>query len=534
MLFSKIDKLKTGKYPFYSVDSTTWKSSERYGVTFVWDGKNFLQFDKTKKHVRKKYKRIMQKQGIDWKKLMLDDASENTKMALVAWRGCLDHLSDMYLRTGKSYWLEDKETLRKKAKEYADTPLETPESKLSPIYPPPEEKWEQSGEYDWEEVAKSMNINPLCDEETIVLTIIDILTACIHNDDEDYQEYLVDILSKNEGIVDYIYETFLEGRVDGDEEKNHIMLPSVFKEMVKDDELFEVDGDTMKFNDNNLTMLGAIYENASDIVHRKLNVFQTEASLDEDEDENELPAIPQEREVYAGDEYRNELALAERDENGRFKSGNQMALKKKTSILSEMPKLACDTCYLADNCPYFKPKSVCYYNKEVNKFDTRDMEDVVAMMADIANMGAQRLIMARIFEIQDGGMPDRTVTDLMNQQVNLLQTMKDLHRSSKGLDGAGNSIQVSASGETGNSILEKLFGNLGGEVPVEQRRDVTPEQRNPVDDILEGEFFEMDDLSTEEADDELAGLLDEEEGETKEEKPKKRRKKIKRRKKVIK
>jgi hypothetical protein len=515
MAFTKIEKLRTGKYPFWSVDSTTWKMAERFGVTFIWDGKNFLQFDKTKKHTRKKYKRIMQKQGIDWDKIKADDASENTKMALIAWRGVSDWLSDYYTRTGKCYWLEDKETARKKEKEYIDTPLES----RDPIFPPPEERWEETTDLDWEEVAESMNINPKCEEMSIVLTIVDILNACIHDKSEEHQANLVDILGKNEAIVDYIFDVFLTGKVEVDDSGEFLEVPSGVVQMMIDDDVY--DKKELTYNKNSLRKLSALYKVADEVIYQNAPYFQGEAEIEE-----ERLTEPEEREVYAGDEDRRQLALIERDENGRFKSGNLAHLKRSKSLMSNMPKLACDTCYLADNCPHFKPKAVCYYNKELNKFDTRNVDDVVEMQADMVNMNAQRLMMARIFEITDGGMPDRTVTDLINMQMGLLQQQMNLHKAmNPKLAGQGqNTIQVTASGDTGNSILSKLFGNLGGdgEAPVE-RKEVAPEQPEKTKDFMD-DFIDADFIDLTEAEDELAD--NPEWIEEKEDKKKKKRKKV--------
>lgn len=497
---------------------------ERYGVTYIFDGKNFHQFDKTKKHTRKKYKTIMKKQGIDWDKIKIDDASEVTKMALIAWRGVFEFLSDYFIRTGKCYWLEDADTARKKAKEYIDTPLESNE----PIFPPPEPRWEEDDKYPWETVAESFNINPKCEEMSIVLTIIDIFNCLLHEDSDEHSAYLFDILEKNEAIVDYIYDVFVEKRYTPDKDwdkENWIEIPPNFMKYIIED----FDPDTNSFNSNSIAKLLILSEVAPKVVYNALPIFQSEA-----EEGGDRPAEPEEREFYAGDEDRKQLALIPRDENGRFLEGNNAHLKRSKSVLSNMPKLACDTCYLADNCPHFKPKSVCYYNKELNKFDTRSYVDVVEMQADMVNMNAQRLMMARIFEITDGGMPDRTVTDLINMQMALLNQQGNLLKSMMPQKTGGQNtatIQVTSTGDVGNSILDKLFGGLGGTVSDEQRKEVSPkeEQDNTALDIIDADFFDLT-----EAEDELAENPEWAEDDEEEDKPVKQPKKPKKKKKIVK
>lgn len=40
-------------FPFFSVDSSSWVNYQKYGATPVWDGKNFSQYDKDNKDIRK-------------------------------------------------------------------------------------------------------------------------------------------------------------------------------------------------------------------------------------------------------------------------------------------------------------------------------------------------------------------------------------------------------------------------------------------------------------------------------------------------
>jgi hypothetical protein len=476
--FTKFEKLKTGRFPFFSVDSISWKTSEMYGVTYIWDGKNFHQYDKTKKHLRKKYKNVLIKQGINWDNIVNDVATETTKMALVAWRGMSEYIRDLYKRQGKMYWLKGVQNNVEPDEEEDDDMDEKDD--IQPIFPPPQEKWEESTGLDWREVAESMNINPNCADESVVLTIIDILTALHFHTNSKYGRNLYHILSKNEGIVDYIYETYVEGNYtpEGDE----VSLPKALLPFLDDDE--DYDPEEMTYNGNSLEKLGILMELTPKVLDRQLNIFRVE------QEEPERPKPPKERKRYAGDEDREIVALALRNPDGTFAKGNQEYLKRSRSMLAHVPSLACNTCYAADNCPYFEPDSVCYYNKELQKFDTRRAEDVLDAHADITNMAIQRLLIARIFEVADGGMPDKMVTDLINQTSGLLQTQRSLQRAMNPSPSDG--IQITASGQVGNSIIAQLFGGLGQK----------PEERKPVDvkaksstvsKIFDAEFEDIED-----------------------------------------
>lgn len=52
------------EFPFFSVDSSSWVNYQKYGATPVWDGTNFTQYDKDKKHIRTTLKRQCEKYGV--------------------------------------------------------------------------------------------------------------------------------------------------------------------------------------------------------------------------------------------------------------------------------------------------------------------------------------------------------------------------------------------------------------------------------------------------------------------------------------
>ena len=51
-------------FPFFSVDSSSWVNYQKYGATPVWDGKNFSQYDKDNKDIRKTLRNQCSKYGI--------------------------------------------------------------------------------------------------------------------------------------------------------------------------------------------------------------------------------------------------------------------------------------------------------------------------------------------------------------------------------------------------------------------------------------------------------------------------------------
>ena len=51
-------------FPFFSVDSSSWVNYQKYGATPVWDGRNFSQYDKDQKDIRKTLRNQCKKYGV--------------------------------------------------------------------------------------------------------------------------------------------------------------------------------------------------------------------------------------------------------------------------------------------------------------------------------------------------------------------------------------------------------------------------------------------------------------------------------------
>lgn len=85
--------------PFFSHDSTSWLTGDRYGITFEWDGRNFRQYEATKKYIRKRKKLLSLELGIDLERLSMDKAYEIHLLNLHAWKG----LRENYLKACRTH-----------------------------------------------------------------------------------------------------------------------------------------------------------------------------------------------------------------------------------------------------------------------------------------------------------------------------------------------------------------------------------------------------------------------------------------------
>lgn len=76
------------RYPFFSVDSTSWLSGVRYGTTFDYDGKNFRTYDAQHKTGVRKLRRVKyKKEGIDVGGIDSEKRVPINKMNLMGWLG---------------------------------------------------------------------------------------------------------------------------------------------------------------------------------------------------------------------------------------------------------------------------------------------------------------------------------------------------------------------------------------------------------------------------------------------------------------
>ena len=74
------------RFPFFSVDSTSWLTGIRFGTTFIDDGKNFRTLDSKHKYLRKTHKVKYENADISIEGIKADEREAIQKMNLIGWR----------------------------------------------------------------------------------------------------------------------------------------------------------------------------------------------------------------------------------------------------------------------------------------------------------------------------------------------------------------------------------------------------------------------------------------------------------------
>ena len=177
-----------------------------------------------------------------------------------------------------------------------------------------------------------------------------------------------------------------------------------------------------------------------------------------------------------------------------FNLKGQKVVKKPKNIYSDkFPKLACNSCYAAQNCPDFEADMVCAYNKMFKRFDSRRMSDVIEAMQGMANLNLERMQRLMMFEVLDGGMLDGNLTALIDQNMRLLMGMKNLYdksgdevlRQTKTFKADG-TVQETTELQNPQSggILEKLFSSNLKPKEAEKSEDIKKEEAIDIDVIL--------------------------------------------------
>lgn len=457
------------KMPFYTVDSTTWLVGLQYGEVNFWTGKKMTRLKKDK------WQGAMMSQlvakGFDEQKLYDEDTEEMIRVNVFAFIEAEEYIQDKL--KSRMYWLKPEAQKRTEADldqieypsvEWLDTPRE--------------ERW------DLEKYAQSFNISMENPDEAMNL-VVD-MTCFMNWDNVEYQDFISQCYTPE--ILKEIHDVYINRIVQSDEERIEDL-----KAFYKANLLGE---------NTTLLYLGTNFDRI--VKEREENEYITDEEYDlVDASEMEINNIaskylPAPKEGSPAPEisdlddeiFMEHEIIPVRDENGRFLKGQKQVARPKQLNSKKFPKLACDTCFNAQKCPQYKAGYVCAYSKMFQRYDTRDMGDVIQAMQGIASYSMERLQRAMMTEILEGGLPDPNVSQLMNQSTQLLGNLQKMYefggqevlRQTKILRSDGSqetTTQISNPQQGG--ILERIFGSMGQDT-------TTKEDEN---EILEAEVKEV-------------------------------------------
>jgi hypothetical protein len=134
----------------------------------------------------------------------------------------------------------------------------------------------------------------------------------------------------------------------------------------------------------------------------------------------------------------------------RYKDAEGREVIEETSslVVRAESSRACDTCYLARNCPAFNPGHACAYAIPV---EIRTKDQLQAAMRALVEMQAQRVLFARFAEELDGQGVDATVSSELERFFRVLKDMRDVSDTR-------DVLRLEMEARAGAGVLSRLFG----------------------------------------------------------------------------
>ena len=457
--------------PFYTVDSTSWKSGFRYGQIAIWNGKKVQMFGKD-----------------DW----------NTKIFPV-----ISSYPDIQLDTDKIFEYYEPEVLRCnvyayiKAEEFICDRLKSLTywkkarvtkvdlSNLPPDFFPTQDEL-SSHSFDVAKYAAKMNINPEYEEAQ---NLVHDATVFCNWDNPDYTKSVSWYNApEQEDIIDDLHDTYIN-RIVPDKETKIQDLIKFFKECVsgENDKLLQLGTNfdrTVKERDSYVED-----DEETELVDLTPEEVQVKllSVIPDKLDSDEMPEVTElDKEIFS-----KANIVPTFDSRGKFVKGQVAVRKPKQIYSSKYPKLACDTCYAAQKCPEYKAGYVCAFHKMFKRFQTRNTADIMQAMQGMADFNLERMQRAMVLETLTGNF-DPNVTNFINQNMSILRTLGDLYRATSNevlkqtrtvrSDGTEECVTQVTNPQSGG-ILEKLFGNLNTsnskDDPIEvDSEEVKPQTKN--------------------------------------------------------
>lgn len=443
--------------PFYTVDSTSWKTGMRYGVIPTWNGRMIKsckrdEFDSKTVPILSSYPDIK----FDFEKLRDYYEPEVIRASVYAYIKAEEFIIQRL--QSLEYW--------KKVKAIKNSLDSLP----ADFFPPPEWTVNVSNAKleDIQAYARKMNINPDLGQQT--LNSVREMTIFLNWDNEDYSE-TKKLFIEEKGWFESAHDFYINRIRETDEERIQDLI-QFFK-------------DNLEGRNEFLLQMGTNFD------RRQL---EREEYLDDADDDTEIEDVPENEVLRAfhallptpkdatenesgemnstfdnlDDEVYQEMGIIPvRDDTGKVLRYEKRAIRK--NIYSKkFPKFACDNCFVGAKCPEYKAGYVCAYSKIFKKFDTRNMTDIIQAVQSITGYDMERLQKAMIFEQLGGGI-DGNVSAMIETNLKHLLLLKDLYSNASTetirqtrvvrSDGSMESVTQISNPQNGG-ILSKLLSGL--------------------------------------------------------------------------
>ena len=420
-------------YPFLSADSTTYLTGAQFGNMTYFEGGNLRHLNK--ETWKSEYMGKLVALGLSEKLLKAESPYEMMKASAISYKKFEEYLRSLHF--AQRYW----------------------EGRVSTEFKLPNAEWFDTEKEDWKDKALDAGIDINIPKDTAVLLLNDMFNILNDNVKQYTLEDLYEMCATF-GAVGTNYNT---------KEKCLKFLKTAFKEHLegKRKELSNLQSDGEK-------NLSVALEREDYITEQ--DYIQVEMS--KEECGKLLPALL----TVGYDKDSVEKQLIEQginpiyDKDGNILKGVKTIKKQKKLSTRALPRLSCDRCVMAMNCPEYRAGYICAYDKTFRKYNTRNIEDVKQGMTAIADLALERAQKAFMQETAMGGVPTKATTQALNDAWNYLSKLHELEKEgdpsepvtiqhTKVKGGSIETTTVMGKNPQQGGLLEKIF--LGEAVDVE-------------------------------------------------------------------
>ena len=453
------------QYPFYTVDSTTWNVGLKYGEISVWTGTKMTRVKKTEFETKAFPMISKYDLQFDFDLIREEDKTEMIRVNAYAFVQAEKFIHERL--KSLMYWF--------KARAVKVDVDNLPDDFFPSI------RWFQSSPDpdSMKEYARSMNINPELPVEELANTLSDMTVFLNWNN----PEYLPLRQNYSQEIIDGLHDMYVN-RIVGSQQEKIEDLTAFFRECLSgnNDKLLHLGTNFDRVVKERDYYIDDTEEELVDLTPEEMRL-KLAGLLPTPKDEESAPEIDSlDEEIY-----RKADIVPVFDEKGLFVKGQKAVRKPKKVYSKKYPKYACDTCYAAQKCPEYKAGYVCAYNNMFNRFDTRDMADIIQAVQGIVEHNMARMQRAMIMEVMNGTI-DPVTTQLMDTNIRYMQMLKQMYecgspevlRQTRVIRADGSEEHTtSITNPQSGGILERLFGNM------------TQEDQPKKEDIIEVEPEEV-------------------------------------------
>ena len=136
--------------------------------------------------------------------------------------------------------------------------------------------------------------------------------------------------------------------------------------------------------------------------------------------------------------------VVETDEEGRDVLKDVPVINNQQSSLRQ-----CNTCFVASNCPAFKPDNMCAFNLPI---EVKTKDQLKALLTAIIEMQGQRVAFMRFAEEMNGGYADPNLSQEIDRLYKLVGQVKEMETNKE-------FIQITAQRQSAGGVLSAIFGD---------------------------------------------------------------------------